>query len=118
MLVFIVAVACFVAAEFVLGWWALPIVGLVLGVLAARQRHVGIRVGAAALIAWLALLAWSAQSGDLPGFYGALARSMQLPTLAIAGVTVLLPLLLGGLSARVGAGLRPGADAAAEREGR
>lgn len=117
MVLFLVAVACFVAAEFVLGWWALPVVGLVLGLLAARQRHVGIRVGAAALIAWLALLAWTAQSGDLPAFYGSLAGSMQLPTIAVAGVTVLLPLLLGGLAARVGAGLRPGADLAAERGG-
>jgi hypothetical protein len=115
MVLFLVAVVCLVAAEFVLGWWALPIVGLVLGVLAARQRHVGIRVGAAALIAWLALLAWTAQSGDLPAFYGALAASMQLPTMAVAGITVVLPLLLAGFAARLGAGLRPGADLAAER---
>lgn len=118
MLLFLVAVASFVAAEFVVGWWALPIVGLVLGVLAARQRHVGIRVGAAALIAWLALLAWTARFGDLPAFYASLAGAMQLPTIALAAVTVLLPLLLGGLSARLGAGLRPGADLAAERGGR
>lgn len=118
MLLFVVAVVCFVAAEFVVGWWALPVVGVVLGLVSARERHVGVRVGAAALIAWLALLAWTAQSGDMPRFYGQLARSMTLPTNVVAGVTVLLPALLGGLAARFGAGLRPGADLAAERGGR
>ena len=115
MLLFVVAVTCFVAAEFVMGWWALPVVGVVLGLAAARQRHVGIRVGAAALIAWLALLAWTAQSGDMPRFYAQLARSMTLPTNVVAAITLLLPTLLGGLAARFGAGLRPGADLAAER---
>ena len=115
MVTFLAAFISFVAAEFVFGWWALPLVGLVVGVLAARERQVGTRVGIAALLAWLALLAWTAQSGDVPAFYGALAGSMRLPTPAVVGLTLAFPLLLGGLSARFGAGLRPGADLAAER---
>ncbi|MCU0619182.1 MAG: hypothetical protein MUF40_04665 [Gemmatimonadaceae bacterium] len=115
MTTFLAALISFIAAEFVIGWWALPLVGLVFGVLAARERQVGTRVGIAALLAWLALLAWTAQSGDVPAFYGALAGSMGLPTAAVAGLTIAFPLLLGGLAARFGAGLRHGTDRAAER---
>lgn len=103
-----VAVILFIAAEFVLGWWALPVVGLILGLVGARRKAVGLQVAGAALTAWMILFAWSAlQGGNLPAFMDALAVSMKVkPGQLISAITA-LPALLAGPAARLGAGLRP-----------
>lgn len=105
---FAVAIILFIAAEFVLGWWALPVVGFVLGLVGARRKAVGAIAAAAALTAWIALYAWSAMRGhNLSGFMESLAISMQVtPGQLISAITV-LPALLAGPAARLGAGLRP-----------
>ena len=105
---FAVAILLFIAAEFVLGWWALPVVGCILGLVGARRKAVGTIVAGAALTAWIALYAWSAMRGhNLAGFMESLAISMQLkPGLLVSAISV-LPVLLAGPAARFGAGLRP-----------
>lgn len=112
-----IAVALFIAAEFVIGWWAIPLVGLVLGLVGARRPHVVILVGGAALTAWLLLFAWTAMQGNLGDFMHALAASMKLKPTLLLSVTALLPVLLAAPAARVGAGLRPEATATATWNG-
>jgi hypothetical protein len=106
-----IAVALFVAAEFVMGWWALPIVGLLLGLIGARRAGVVPMVGVAAVAAWALLFAWTAMHGNLGNFMHALAASMKLGPNLLLSVTAGLPVLLAALAARVGAGLRPEAAA-------
>ncbi len=106
----VLAVALFVAAEFVIGWWALPVVGLVLGLIGSRRRGVVAIVGGAALTAWALLFAWTAIEGNLGNFMHALAASMKLKPALLLSVTAVLPALLAGTAARVGAGLRPEAS--------
>jgi hypothetical protein len=102
-----IAIVLFVAAEFVIGWWALPVVGLVLGLVGARRKSVGLMVGAAAMIAWALLFAWTASTGNLGSFMQQLAAAMrQKPGVLLSMITV-LPALLAGPAARLGAGLRP-----------
>jgi hypothetical protein len=108
----VVAVILFVAAEFVMGWWALPLVGLVLGLVGARKPGVVLMVGSAALTAWALLFAWTAIQGNLVSFTIALAAAMKQKPNALFGLIAALPALLAGPAARLGAGLRP--EAAAE----
>jgi hypothetical protein len=102
-----VAVVLFVAAEFVLGWWALPVVGLVLGIVGARRNGVVLMVGAAALTAWALLFAWTALSCNLGNFMQQLALAMKQKPNALLALITALPALLAGPAARLGAGLRP-----------
>ncbi len=103
----IVAIVLFIAAEFVMGWWALPVVGLVLGLVGARRKAVGTVVAGAALTAWLLLYGWNAMHGNLGSFMQALAASMKVKPNALLSVVAALPALLAGPAARLGAGLRP-----------
>ncbi len=101
-----IAVILFVAAEFVISWWALPVVGVILGVIGARRRGVALQVAGAALVAWALLFAWVAAHGDLQRFLEALALSMKLePGQLLFAVTV-LPALLAGAAAGFGSGIR------------
>lgn len=113
----LVAVVLFVAAEFVLGWWALPVVGLILGLVGARRNGVVAIVAAAASTAWVALFAWNAIYGNLGSFMHALAGSMKLPFSALLSATGFLPVALAGAAARLGAGLRPEMQAGTSSNG-
>lgn len=108
------AVILFVAAEFVIGWWALPVVGVVLGIVGARRRFVGVQMAVAALAAWGLLFAWSAVHGELRTFLDALALSMTLKPGQLLVALAVLPALLAGLAARLGSGLRNLVQPAAE----
>ncbi len=102
----LLAVILFVAAEFLIGWWALPVVGFVLGVVGARRNHVGVQIAAAALTAWGLLFAWSAMHGDLRTFIESLALSMKLKPGQLFSALTALPALLAGPAAGLGSGLR------------
>lgn len=102
-----VAIILFVAAEFLLGWWALPVVGLILGLIGARRKAIGITVAGAALAAWVILFAWTAMQGNLGTFMQALAGSMKVKPGQLFSVIAVLPALLAGPAARLGAALRP-----------
>jgi hypothetical protein len=103
---FAIAVILFIAAEFVIGWWALPAVGLVLGLVGARRTGVVAIVAAAALTAWLALYGWSALHGNMIGFLQGLAGSMKLKPGQLFGAISALPVLLAGPAALLGAAIR------------
>lgn len=103
----VIAVVLFVAAEFVIGWWALPLVGLVLGLIGARRKGIVAMVAGAALTAWALLFAWTAMQGNLGNFMHQLAEAMKQKPNVLLGLVTLLPVLLAGLGARLGTGLRP-----------
>lgn len=104
---FPLAILLFVAAEFLLGWWALPVVGVILGIVGARRKAIGATVAGAALLAWVILFAWSAIHGNLGTFMQQLATSMKLKPGLLFIVLTALPALVAGPAARLGAGLRP-----------
>jgi hypothetical protein len=102
-----VAIILFVAAEFLIGWWALPVVGLILGLVGAHRKAIGVTVAGAALAAWVILFAWTAMQGNLGTFMQALAASMKVKPVQLFSVIAVLPALLAGPAARLGAALRP-----------
>ena len=104
---FVVAVVLFVAAEFVIGWWALPLVGLVLGLIGARRNGVVLMVAGAALLSWGLLFLWTASAGGLGNFMVALAAAMKQNPNALLALIAAIPVLLATSAARLGAALRP-----------
>jgi hypothetical protein len=108
---FPIALILFVAAEFVIGWWALPAVALVLGLISARRSGAVAMITGAAVMAWGLLFAWNAVHGNLPGFMSGLAGSMKVKPGQLFSVITILPAALAGLAARLGAGLIPQAPA-------
>jgi hypothetical protein len=117
MLFFLIATVLFAAAEFVMGWWALPVVGVILGLVGARRKMVGVTVASAALTAWACLYGWSAMQGNFPAFLSQLASSMQLKPFQLVSAALGLPALLAGPASALGAGvmslIRRGEGAAA-----
>jgi hypothetical protein len=108
---FVVAVVLFVAAEFVMGWWALPVVGLVLGIIGARRSGVVLMVAGAAVLAWGILFVWTASQGSLGTFMVALAAAMKQKPNVLLALVAAIPVLLAAPAARLGAALRPEASA-------
>jgi hypothetical protein len=105
MFFFLIAVVLFAAAEFVIGWWALPVVGLALGLIGARRTRVGVTIASAALVAWAGLYAWSAMQGDGVTFMQQLAASMSLKPAQLVSGAMGMPALLAGPAAALGAGI-------------
>lgn len=102
----IVAVVLFIAAEFVMGFWALPVVGAVLGLVGARRTGVVAIVTGAALVSWMVLYGWSATQGHLPSFVMSLAAAMKLKPGQLLSAATAIPALLAGPAAQLGATLR------------
>lgn len=97
----IALVLAFAAATMVLGWWGVPAVGALWGLI--TKPHVFFRwrpAAAAAAIAWAGLLA----VGLVQSFgvvMNGLDGALRLPALAVAILTLVFPALLGGSAAEL-----------------
>ena len=102
-----VAVILFIAAEFVIGWWALPVVALVLGLVGARRPGISLIVGGAGLTAWGLLYAWTAVTGShFVPFMASLAAAMKLKPMQLVTAITGIPALITAPAARVGSAIR------------
>ena len=94
-------ILAFAAATMVLGWWGVPAVGALWGLI--RKPPVSFRwrpAAAAAAIAWAGLLA--ASSVEAFGVVvSQLDGALRLPGLAVAILTLVLPALLAGSAAEL-----------------
>lgn len=84
----------------VLGWWAVPLLGAVWGVL-QRGRPRFLTAFAAAAVAWATLLAFDALRGAMGRLAGVLGGIFMMPGAALLAVTVLYAALLAGCAAQV-----------------
>jgi hypothetical protein len=97
----IVLILAFAAATMVLGWWGIPAVGALWGLI--RKPPVFHRwrpAAAAAAIAWAGLLAAS-----LVEAFGVMVSqldgALRLPALAVAALTLVFPAFLAGSAAEL-----------------
>ena len=97
--------AAFALATVVLGWIAVPIIGLLWGLIARATRRPALTAAVAALAAWAVLLAWTAVTGRLWALLTRLAGVFELPGVGILLVTLALAGALAGLGAVVGSSL-------------
>jgi hypothetical protein len=93
----IVAVAA-ALGTWMLGWWAIPVVALIAGLMRCRASI----VSAASATAWLMLLAIDAASGSIGTVGTVLTGVMRVPAIGIYALTILLPALLGWSAASLG----------------
>jgi len=97
--------AAFALATVALGWIAVPIVGLLWGLIARDTQRPALTAGAAALAAWAILLAWTAVVARLWALLTRLAGVFEFPGVGILLVTLALAATLAGLGAVVGTSL-------------
>jgi len=82
------------AATILLGWWAVPIVACVGGLLLRPQAWDGARAALAAVVAWGAILGWTAATSPLAKLLHQLSSLMHLPGWALIAVTLVFPMFL------------------------
>jgi hypothetical protein len=103
---FAVLVAAFALAA-KLGWWTVPLVGALWGLLRPRLPRPALSAAAAAGLAWVLWLGFDAVRGQ--GALGVLATRlsgvMRLPVSALFLVAILFPALLAWSAAALGGGL-------------
>ncbi len=86
------------------GWWSVPLVAVVYGVLLRGTRHPGLPAAAGGAMAWGGYLGLAVVGGaPVGGFASSLAAAMQLPGWAPLTVTLAYPAVLAGLAAYLGA---------------
>ena len=104
---FAVLVLAFGTGTVVFGWWTVPVIGLIWGVIAPSRVQAGVAAAIAAALSWGLLLSWTATQGPI----GTLARSVGgifgVPTLAFFGITLVFAALLAGSAALVAGALTP-----------
>jgi hypothetical protein len=91
----------FTVGTALLGWWTVPLLGALWGVIAWRTPRVAVTAGLAALLAWAVLLLVAARADAFGRLAGALSSVMQLPGVALVLLTLLFPALLAWSAARV-----------------
>jgi hypothetical protein len=84
----------FAIGTWVLGWWAVPLIGAVYAAISSAQRSSAIVSGVAAMLGWGALLAIDASRGPIAALTAELAGILQLRPAGIYAVTLAYPGLL------------------------
>jgi len=84
----------FALATAAFGWWTVPLLAAIWGLMARGVRGAAFSAATAALIAWGALLAWGAMHGPVAELAVKLGAVMQMPPAALVVATLLFPTLL------------------------
>jgi hypothetical protein len=100
--------ALLVLSTWLLGWWTVPVLGVLYGVAVPRDLTPGRTAAVAAALAWgLLLLGYGMTGHVLAPLADRLAALLQLPAVGLYVATLLLPAILGGAAAALGGALRP-----------
>ena len=100
LLALLLLAAAFALGTWILGWWAVPLLGAAWGVM-QRGRPRFATAFAAAALAWTLLLAWNAAGGAMGGLVTTLGGIFMMPGAALLAVTVLYGALLAACAAQV-----------------
>ena len=95
---FFLLIIAFGLATLFFGWWTVPLIGLVYGILARPANRPGWLAALAAAAAWALLLSWTATQGPVGLLSEKLAGVMRLPASVLFLITVMFPLILAGCS--------------------
>ncbi len=89
------------------GWWAVPDVGLVAGLVLGRGGRPGRLSAVAAALAWAGVLvAYRIEDFPVAILLHRLAGAMQLPAWGLLALTLLFPAVLAGSAAALGGAIR------------
>ena len=98
---FVLLTAGFALGTIVAGWWTVPVMGAAWGLAAARTWRPALTAALSAGLAWGLLLVWTALTGPAGKLASTLGAIAGVPGAVFVIATLLLPVLLAGLSARV-----------------
>ena len=91
----------FIAATVVFGWWGVPLLGLSWGIVGRSTARPALTAGCSAGLSWALILAWSAMVGPVGALAGKLGGIASTPGAVFLALTLLLPVALASLAARV-----------------
>jgi hypothetical protein len=109
-LILVVLAAVMAAGTLYVGWWAVPVIAALWGLLAGWRAHGTGRAGlaaAAAALGWAALLALDALGGRLVGLAELFARTARLPAAVFPVLTLVFPALLAWAAAALAGSVWP-----------
>lgn len=109
--VLILAVA-FGCATILLGWWGVPVLGAVWGVVGRSTRYPAVTAAVAAATGWALILVWTAAVGPLARLVEVLGGIAGVPGAVFVTLTLVVPAMLAGLGAWVTAGIAAKSPAA------
>lgn len=89
----------FTAGTWVFGWWAIPAIAAVWGLIARGANGSALTAALAAVLAWGAVLGYDALGGRLGVLLARIAPLFTLPALVLVVVTLVLAALLAWSSA-------------------
>jgi hypothetical protein len=98
-----VVAAILVAATWVVGWWGVPLVAAIVGVVLCTRRGIAGASALAAVIAWSVLILMDGASGRFGALARAVAGTLTLPASVLLAVTLLFSALLAWSAAALGA---------------
>ena len=93
--------AAMAAATIAFGWWAVPVVAAVWGIVARDQRGPALAAGLAAMAAWGSLLLFDAARGPVGILAQTLGSIFMIRAAGVYGITLALPGLLAVTAAVV-----------------
>ena len=82
-----------------LGWWAVPAIGVLWGLLAPRESQASLTVSCAAALGWAGLLVISAVRGPMWELADKVGGMLAIPGWLFVVVTVAFPAVLAGMAA-------------------
>lgn len=101
------AIAAIIAlATALFGWWAVPGIGLALGLLSPARARPGSIGALAGALAWGILLTWTAALGPVDRVADTVGALVGVPGPVIYLITLIFPAVLAGCAAVVGSAMR------------
>jgi hypothetical protein len=98
--------SAYAIGTFWLGWWSVPVIAILWGLIAAGTPRAVLHSVLAAAIAWTVLLLWTTLSGPLPTIANQLAGATGLHPAVLITVTVIFPAILAWSGTLLGTGVR------------
>lgn len=103
----VILALAFALATLAVGWWAVPIIGGLWGLIAVKDTWPVATAAAAAGLSWAALLTWAAVGGPVLDVGNKVGATIGLPGWGMFAITLMFPMILAGSAAMLVSSLRP-----------
>jgi len=103
---FVFIAEAFAVATYAVGWWAVPLVALLCGLVITLDGRPVVYATVCAVAGWLMLLLLDAARGPLGEVAARFGGVMGFPPAALVATTLLFPALLAWSASSIGAALR------------
>ena len=104
----------FALGTYAVGWWAVPVLGAVWGLVGSGSGRAGRTAALAAALGWAILLLWAGFQGPVLPLAGKLGQIFGVPGAVILLLTIAFPAVVGGSVGSLVAALRVSRDGEGE----